>query len=199
MSKIAAAIKLCPLGPTSLLVGSLLALLASFVLSYETLILARDSDAALSCNLSLALNCATVAKSEAAAIFGFPNSFLGLVTLPVMATIAVLALARVKLPRWFVRLGALGVAGGLAFAGWMLYQSLFVIQVLCPWCLLTDLGMILVAFGMFRYMATSGHWFGDAAKVRQFAKSGYDLMIAIAAAVAIIAVIIVKFGDSLLV
>ena len=80
----------------ALLVGSGLGLLASLALSIESLVLAKNSEAVLSCDLNSALSCSAVANHWSAAIFGFPNSFIGLATLPVMITIAVALLAGTK-------------------------------------------------------------------------------------------------------
>ena len=61
----------------ALLVGSGLGLLASLALSIESLVLAKNSEAVLSCDLNSALSCSAVANHWSAAIFGFPNSFTG--------------------------------------------------------------------------------------------------------------------------
>ena len=42
----------------------------------------------------------------------------------------------------------------LAFASWLLYQSMFVIGVMCPWCLSMDAGSILMTIGMIRLALT---------------------------------------------
>ena len=46
---------------TSMLIGALLSLLAAFVLSVETVELAKNPNAQLSCSVNVVLNCATVA------------------------------------------------------------------------------------------------------------------------------------------
>ena len=60
---------------TSMLVGAILSLIASFVLSMEAVELARNPDAVLACSVNAVLNCATVGLHPSAALFGFPNSF----------------------------------------------------------------------------------------------------------------------------
>ena len=46
-----------------------------------------------------------------------------------------LVLARVELPRWCWLALQFGAAGGLAFIGWLVVQSLAVIHALCPYCM----------------------------------------------------------------
>mgnify|MGYP000161294020 CR=1 FL=1 len=71
----------------ALLLGSGLGLLASFVLSIEALTLAKNSHAVLNCDLNAAISCSVVANHWSAALLGFPNSFIGMMTLPVMVKI----------------------------------------------------------------------------------------------------------------
>ena len=80
---------------TSMLIGSALSLLASFVLSVEAVELAKNPDAALTCNVNAVLNCASVGRHPSAQMFGFPNSFLGLIAEPVVITVAIAGLAGV--------------------------------------------------------------------------------------------------------
>ena len=114
----------------ALLVGSGLGLLASLALSIESLVLAKNSEAVLSCDLNSALSCSAVANHWSAAILGFPNSFIGLATLPVMITIAVALLAGTKFPKWFMQCAQVGVIAGLLFAFWMFGMSYLVIGAL---------------------------------------------------------------------
>ena len=181
----------------AVIIGSVIGLVASLVLSVEALTLAANPDAALSCNISIVLNCATVAEHESSQILGFPNSFIGMITLPVMLTIAVAGLAGVKFPRWFIRATWIGAIAGVLFAGWMFYQSYYVIQALCPWCLTTDIAMIFIAFGVFRYAARQKYLCIKPEVLERASRNNYDLVAAISIIVIAAAMIIVKYGDVL--
>ena len=61
-----------------LLVGSLIGLLASFVLSVEAIEIVRNRDVVLSCDLNSIVSCGAVARDPSAQVLGFPNSFLGI-------------------------------------------------------------------------------------------------------------------------
>ena len=179
-----------------MLVGSGLGLLASFVLSIESLELAKNSHAVLSCDFSSALSCSAVANHWSAAILGFPNSFIGVMTLPVMVTIAVALLAGTKFPRWFMFAAQIGVSVGFIFALWMFYMSFVEIGVLCPWCLTLDVGMLLIFGGMTRYNILTGVITGK--KVKKFVQNDYDIVLLMIIITLAVVMILAKFGDQLL-
>ena len=178
-----------------MLIGSVLGLLASFMLSIEALILAKNSHAVLSCDLNSVLSCSTVANHWSATILGFPNSFIGVMTLPVMVTIAVALLAGAKFPRWFMQAAQAGAVAGMVFAVWMFYMSYIEIGVLCPWCLTLDAGMTLIFFGLTRYniLRKNISWRG----AQKFVSGGYDALITVSVIVLVVVAIIAKFGGQL--
>ena len=179
-----------------MLVGSGLGLLASFVLSIESLELAKNSHAVLSCDFSSALSCSAVANHWSAAILGFPNSFIGVMTLPVMVTIAVALLAGAKFPKWFMQAAQAGAVIGMIFAIWMFYMSYVEIGVLCPWCLTLDVGMLLIFGGMTRYNILTGVIAGK--KLKKFAQNDYDIVLLVTIIALAVVMILTKFGEQLL-
>ena len=133
-----------------MLVSSLLGLVASLVLSVEAIALAKDPFGSLSCDLTEKISCSVVGLSWQASLLGFPNAFLGLISEPVVITLAVAALGGVRFPRWFM-LTAQGVYFiGFAFAYWLFYEAYFQIGALCPWCLLITVTTTLVFMSMTR-------------------------------------------------
>ena len=123
-----------------MLLASAVALLVSFILSADTLKMARNPGQKLNCDVNAVLSCSTVAQSWQAEIvkFGglsYPNAFFGIAAESVFVTIAVIGLARIVVPRWFAACTWLGGLAALAYSYWLTSQSLFVIQALCPWCM----------------------------------------------------------------
>ena len=127
-----------------MLFSSLVSLTASFVLSVDALELARNPGADLTCNINSVISCGTVGATWQANLLGFPNAYLGLIAEPVVITIAVASLAKVKFPRGFMLAAQIVYTIGLVFAYWLFYQSMFHINALCPWCLLVTLSTTLV-------------------------------------------------------
>jgi uncharacterized membrane protein len=185
---------------TSMLIGSLLSLLAAFVLSQEALELAKNPHAALSCSVNIVLNCATVAKHPTAEMFGFPNSFLGMMAEPVVITVAIAGLAGIRFPRKFLFAAQIGYTIGLLYALLLLGISYFIIQALCPWCLLVTLTTILVWFAMTRYNIRENNLYLPKklqTKLHMFINKDYDKLVMVGLIVAIIVAILVKYGDGL--
>ena len=146
-----------PLTYIEMLISSILSLVASLVLSIDAVVLAANPAAELSCNVSAKISCATVGLSWQAQVLGFPNAFLGLIFEPIVITIAVASLGRVRFPRWFM-LGAQALyLIAIAFAYWLFTQAYFVIGALCPWCLLVTVTTTLVFASLTRVNILDGN------------------------------------------
>jgi uncharacterized membrane protein len=120
----------------SLIVGSLLGLLAAFALTVEKFAVLEHPARQLSCNISVLIGCGASLSSEQGALLGFPNSLLGLVFWSAVAVVGVVVVWS-ELPRGMWLLLAVGMTGALALVVWFIFQSIYVIGVLCPWCMLT--------------------------------------------------------------
>ena len=181
-----------------ILTGSAIGVLASLVLSYDTLLLARYGNQLLSCDLNAVVSCSTVANHWSASVFGIPNAFIGLVFMPVFVTIAVAGLAGTKFPAWFMRAAGIGAVLSALSAIWMFMMSYLVIGALCPWCLSLDVGVLLICLGIFRYSTNNQLCVPKKGKWAKFAnhlvEKNYDYVAAISLAVLVIAMIIVKYG-----
>ncbi|MDQ7993124.1 MAG: vitamin K epoxide reductase family protein [Propionicimonas sp.] len=183
-----------------MLFSSLLSLIASFVLSVDAIELARNADAALSCNINEVISCGKVGVTWQANLFGFPNAFLGLVAEPVVITIAVASLGRVKFPRWFMFSAQVVYTVGLGFAYWLFYQSMFHINALCPWCLLVTLSTTLVFTSLSHVNIRDNNLF-LAPRVHEALKSGLrmglDLLVITLWLVFLVSAVVVKYGPAL--
>ena len=142
----------------AMLVSSVLSLIASLVLAIDAVKLAAQPTGQLSCDINAVLSCGTVARAWQSQLLGFPNSFLGLMTEPVVITVAVAGLGLVTFPRWFMRAAHIVYGAGLIFALWLLSQSLFVINSLCPWCLLVTGSTITVFSTITRVVMLENIW-----------------------------------------
>ena len=181
----------------SMLVGSALSLIASFVLSVEAVELAANPNAVLSCSVNSVLNCATVNLHPSAHLFGFPNSFLGLIAEPVVITVAIAGLAGVKFPRRFMFAAQIGYSLGFIFAFYLLYTSYFIIGALCPWCLLVTLTTTLVWFAITRYNIRENNLYlsRNASKTLQrWVEHDYDKLVLFGLVFVLVAAIIIKYG-----
>jgi uncharacterized membrane protein len=184
----------------AMLVSSALSLFASLVLSIDAIKLAAQPTGQLSCNINSVLSCGTVAKSWQSQLLGFPNSFIGLMTEPVVITVAIAGLGLVTFPRWFMRVAHVVYGLGLVFALWLLSQSFFVINALCPWCLLVTGSTITVFSTITRVVLLENTWnFSPERqeKIVAFLDKGWGRVIYTGAYASILIAIFIKYGNKL--
>ncbi|MFT4212768.1 MAG: vitamin K epoxide reductase family protein [Microbacterium sp.] len=132
-----------PIALASLLVvGGLLGLLAAFSLTMDEILLLKDPDAGLTCNVNTYLQCGANIQSPQGSVFGFPNPLLGLMCFPAPVAVGVALLARARFSAWFWWLFDAGMTFAIVFVFWLAFQSIFVIGTLCPWCALVYLVVV---------------------------------------------------------
>ena len=184
----------------TVLITSLLSLFAAFVLSVEAVQLAANPNIKLGCSINVFINCATVANSKYAALFGFPNSFMGLIGETVFVVIAVACLMDAKFTKKFWFLVQAMAAGALVFALTLFYISSFLIQVICPWCMLVLASTIVMFFAISRYNIRKNNLYLPAKtskKMNKFIDKSYDKLVMAVVFVIIISFIIIKYGNGL--
>ncbi|GAA4056390.1 vitamin K epoxide reductase family protein [Agromyces indicus] len=120
-----------------LVVAGALGLLAAFELTLEKILTLSDPDYVPACNVGVLVGCSVNLGSDQGALFGFPNPLIGLMAWPVVITTGVALLAGARFARWYWIGLNVGVTGALAFVIWLIAQSIYVLDVLCPWCMLT--------------------------------------------------------------
>ncbi|WP_300766285.1 vitamin K epoxide reductase family protein [uncultured Bifidobacterium sp.] len=192
-------------GPTwtylIMLLSSIAALIVSFVLSAETLQIARHPQELLGCDVNKVLSCSTVAESWQAELIHFgglsyPNAFFGIAAESVFITIAVLGITRIAVPRWFAICTWLGGLAALAYSYWLFSQSMFVINALCPWCL----GLMFattIQFMVLSHATVTVQGIPMSSGLRSYYRLRYDLMVDVVWILALITLILVKDGAAI--
>ena len=183
-----------------MLAGGIAALIAAFVLTIEKFHLYEDPNATLSCSINIVLNCSTVMQTWQSHVFGFPNMLIGLIAFPVLITIATLGLSGVKFPKWFRIASIIALFLGFLFSYWLFFQSLYVIQVLCPWCLIVTTSMTLMLSSYLHFNLKENTFdLKDSVnkKVQAFLKGGYHQMIVLSWIALMVVLVFIKFGDAL--
>jgi len=121
--------------PWLLIVGGGLGLLAAFTLTVERIALLQDPTYQPSCSINPVLSCGSVMTTEQAAFFGFPNPLLGIGAFAVVVTTGVALLAGARFPTWYWAGLTAGSAAGVVFVHYLIFQSLYRIGALCPYCM----------------------------------------------------------------
>lgn len=180
-----------------MIISGSIGLFTSFVLSIEAWQLAADSSARFGCDISSVLSCSTVAQTWQARILGFPNAFLGIFFEAVVLAISVGIFAGVKFPRWYMLGTNLLYTIALFFAFWLFGQSYFIIQVLCPWCLLITLTTTLVFGGITRINIRDGV-IPAPEGLRRIVAQGLDWALWGLIVFGVLAMVVAKYGLKLL-
>tara|TARA_B100001105_G_C22364404_1_gene431919 strand:- start:210 stop:797 length:588 start_codon:yes stop_codon:yes gene_type:complete len=183
-----------------MLLAGIVALAAAFTLTVNKFDVLQNPDTVLACSVNLVLDCSTVMSTWQSEVFGFPNMVIGLMAFASVITIAVLGLARTVFPRWFLVAGSIGFFLGAIFSYWLFFQSVYAIQILCPWCLLVTASTTLIFSSMLHVnlkQNTYGFKKKVDAKIQKFLDAGYHQMIVIAWLALMVALVVLKFGADL--
>lgn len=111
---------------------------ASLMLSIEEFQHLKHPTQKLACDLNPLVGCGNILDTwQGHVLLGIPNQFLGLIGFAALTTLGVLLLAGIKFPKWIWKGLQAGMVGGVIFVFWFMFESLFVLNHLCPYCMLT--------------------------------------------------------------
>jgi hypothetical protein len=102
--------------------------------------------------------------------------------------------------RWLYVAANIGLLLCAIFAYWLFFSSLYVIQVLCPWCLtVTTSSTMLIAAITYYNLRENNFNLSKSfnAKIQNFLKKGYLQLIVASWIVIMVALVFIKFGDAL--
>ena len=120
-----------------LVLASTIGFFAAFRLTVDKVTTIIDPTAPLSCNASPLVTCGVNLGSWQGAVFGFPNPLLGVGGWIAPMAVGIMLLAGIRFARWFWIALNIGITGALALIIWLIYQSIFTLGTLCPWCMVT--------------------------------------------------------------
>ncbi|WP_223690369.1 vitamin K epoxide reductase family protein [Leifsonia poae] len=120
-----------------LIVAGAIGFWAAFQLTLDKLTVLAHPNAQLGCNFSLLVGCSKNLNSPQGSIFGFPNPLIGLACWTAVIAVGVGILAGARFAKWYWMLFNLGVIGALVLVIYLITQSITVLNVLCPYCMVT--------------------------------------------------------------
>ena len=120
-----------------LIVAGIIGFYAAFQLTLDKIAVAENPHAQLSCNVSVLVGCTKNLLSWQGSLFGFPNPLLGLAGWTATIAVGVGILAGARFAKWYWMLFNLGVVGALALVIFLISQSILVLDILCPYCMVT--------------------------------------------------------------
>lgn len=116
-------------------VTGLIGLVAAVTLLVEKIELLKNPDYTPTCSINPVLSCGSVMTTPQAEAFGIPNPIIGVAGFAALSLLGVVLASRSGLPRWLWLATQGAVTFGVVFVHWLIYQSLYVIGALCPYCM----------------------------------------------------------------
>ena len=117
------------------LIAGVIGLIAASTLLIEKIALLQDPAYVPTCSINPVVSCGSVIVTPQAAVFGPPNPLYGVIAFTLVLVTGVLAIGGVRLPRWYWVGLMIGTAVGVVFVHWLIFQSLYRIGALCPYCM----------------------------------------------------------------
>jgi uncharacterized membrane protein len=119
----------------SVLIAGVIGLLSAMTLMIEKVEMLINPGYVPTCSINPVLSCGSVMVTPQASVFGPPNPLFGVIGFAVVVVTGVLAVAKVRLPRWYW----VGLLGGTVlatvFVHWLIFQTMYRIGALCPYCI----------------------------------------------------------------
>jgi uncharacterized membrane protein len=149
--------------PLLLTIGGAIGLLAAAILLIEKIRLIEDPTYVPTCSINPILSCGSVMTTDQAEAFGFPNPIIGVAGFAAVLTTGVALIAGATLRRWYWLGLQAGVTFGIGFVHFLIFQSLYRIGALCPYCMVVWVVTIPLFLFVTLHNARAGHLPGSRA------------------------------------
>ena len=162
-------------------------LVAAATLLIERIELLEDPSYIPPCNINPILSCGSVMTTDQASVFGFPNPIIGVAAFPVVLATAMALIAGARLARWYWNGLLAGAAAGVVFIHWLMFQSLYRIGALCPYCMVVWVVTVAAFVAVLAWWSRAGtlpRWVGN-----------YAGTIVVAWALVVATLIAIRFWD----
>lgn len=170
-----------------LAIASAAALTASFWQAAERINMLKNPSLDLSCNINPVVDCGSVMSHRLAALFGFPNAFIGMVMFSMLLLAGLLLLSGNVLNKKAMNVVLLLATLAAGFSVWFFGASLYVIGKVCIFCLVIwPASLTLFWFTLLEWLGLDKRR-GWLATVQKFGeKYRYEVLIAVFVAMALL-------------
>ena len=135
------------LASLELIIFSLVGLVASWQLWRTEVIHRSQPDRGLGCSINNVVDCRGAMESATGhLLFGIPNSIFGIIAFAVLNVAGIYLLCGGRVPKWGLSIFVLGTSAGLGAVLFFLATSVFQLRSLCPYCFLTWVVTIFLAW-----------------------------------------------------
>ena len=180
--------------PFILIIGGIIGILASSILTIEKIKIAQNPNYVPSCSISPVVACSPVIGSWQGKAFGFTNPFIGIFGFACVLTVGMTLLAGATIKkRWYWLTFQLGCLFGLLFISWLISQSLYDIGKLCMYCMIVWSVTIPIFWTTLAYNINNKH-LSIKPKIDKFLFNNFGKLIAISYLIVIV-MILTRFSD----
>lgn len=181
--------------PKILTYASLVGLIASFWQAAERVHMLKNPTVALRCNLSPVVDCSGVLGNKWAALFGFPNAFLGIVMFSILFTAGILLMSGGEFTKKFHKVIMAVSTILILFAVWFFGMSLYVIGKVCLFCIFIWAASVPIYwYGLLYYISLHKKQHGWRIKLLEFAAKNH-LFVVCTVYLIMIALYFLRFSD----
>jgi uncharacterized membrane protein len=128
-----------------LLLFSITGFWAAFTISFEKFMILTNPLYTPGCSINIWIDCGKVMNSQYATMFGFPNSWLGLIGWPMAWLTVLYLLTHKQLSKVFMLIAMLITIPAVIISYIWTYLAFFEIGAVCPWCILSCVSATLVS------------------------------------------------------
>lgn len=118
-----------------LLIAGVVGLAAAFELAVEKFRLLENPLYVPPCTLGEVVDCGSIMRSAQAEAFGFPNPFLGIAGFGGLTATGLILVTGGRLARPYWLILQAGLTFAVVFVHWLMFQTLYRIGALCPFCM----------------------------------------------------------------
>lgn len=137
--------------------GGIIGLIASFILTVDKIELIKDPSFQPSCNINPIISCGSVMATHQSEAFGFPNSILGIIGFTAVAVTGFAILSGAQFKRWYWLALQAGMLFAVGFVHWLIFQTIYRINALCPYCMVVWTMVIPMFWYVTLYNFRNGH------------------------------------------
>ncbi len=127
-------------------IAGAIGLAAAVMLTIDKFTLLQDKvdgvESSFACDVSAFVSCGGVMDSAQAEAFGFPNSIIGVVGFSIVTVLGVVLWSGGAFGRLVWGGLQAGVLFGIGFVTWLQFQSIYRLDLLCPYCMVVWAAMI---------------------------------------------------------
>lgn len=152
---------------------SIIGLVASFVLTYDTIEKIKDPGFNPTCNISPIISCGKAITSLQGELFGIPNPIYGIVAFTALMAFSVTILAGAQYKRWLWLTAEFVALAGVIFVHYLFYISMVVLGSICPWCSLVWATTIAIFWYLTTHLVATGalSWQSRSNRIANFWKT----------------------------